>query len=155
MSDVLEYPCYFPTCPSLLGLKPYLYFWLYIWGSVVKNSPAMQDTQVWSLAWKDALEKEIATHSSILAWKSPMDRGVWQAIVLDITTSWTQFSNWTTTNCTFTSSSISISLLFKFYVKLKILNFLVASKFSPICEWKLLPRISVNKGYCSHQAIIL
>ena len=38
---------------------------------LVKNPPAMQDTQetqVQSLGWEDSLEKEIATHSSILAW---------------------------------------------------------------------------------------
>ena len=40
-------------------------------GSVVKNLPAKQDTQVQSLGWKDALEKEIATHSSILAYRIP------------------------------------------------------------------------------------
>ena len=41
-------------------------------GSVVKNPPVMQetqDTQVWSLGWKDPLEEEMATHSSTLAWK--------------------------------------------------------------------------------------
>jgi len=31
----------------------------------------MQETQVWSLGWGDALEKEIATHSNILAWETP------------------------------------------------------------------------------------
>ena len=36
-------------------------------GSLVKNPPAMQETQVQSLAWEDPLEKEMATHSSILA----------------------------------------------------------------------------------------
>jgi hypothetical protein len=35
----------------------------------VKNSPAMQETLVRSLGWEDPLEKEMATHSSILAWK--------------------------------------------------------------------------------------
>ena len=35
----------------------------------VKNLPAMQDTWVRSLDWKDPLEKEMATHSSILAWR--------------------------------------------------------------------------------------
>ena len=30
--------------------------------------------------WEDSLEKEMATYSSILAWKIPMDRGAWQAI---------------------------------------------------------------------------
>ena len=35
----------------------------------VKNLPAVQETQVPSLGWKDPLEKEMATHSRILAWK--------------------------------------------------------------------------------------
>ena len=39
--------------------------------SVVKNLPAMQETWVRCLVWEDALEKETATHSSILAWKIP------------------------------------------------------------------------------------
>ena len=37
----------------------------------VKNPPAMQQTQVQSLGWEDPLEKEMASHSSILAWKIP------------------------------------------------------------------------------------
>ena len=41
----------------------------------VKNSPVIQETQVQSLAQEDALEKEMATHSSTLAWRIPMDRG--------------------------------------------------------------------------------
>ena len=36
---------------------------------MVKNLPAMQETQVRSLDWEDLPEKEMATHSSILAWK--------------------------------------------------------------------------------------
>ena len=35
----------------------------------VKNLPAVQETQVRSLCWEDPLEKEMVTHSSILAWK--------------------------------------------------------------------------------------
>ena len=38
-------------------------------GSVVKNLPAKQETQVQSLGGEDSLEKEMATHSSVLAWK--------------------------------------------------------------------------------------
>ena len=38
---------------------------------LVKNSPAMQETWVWSLDWEDSLEKEMATHSSTLAWRIP------------------------------------------------------------------------------------
>ena len=40
-------------------------------GSVVKNLPTMQETQVPSLGWEHSLEKEMATHSSILAWEIP------------------------------------------------------------------------------------
>ena len=38
---------------------------------MVKNPPAVQETQVWSLGEEDPLEKEMATHSSILAWEIP------------------------------------------------------------------------------------
>ena len=38
---------------------------------MVKNMSAMQKTQVSSLHWEDTLEKEMATHSSILAWRIP------------------------------------------------------------------------------------
>ena len=37
----------------------------------VENLPAMQETQVRSLGWEDNLEKEMATHFSILAWRIP------------------------------------------------------------------------------------
>ena len=43
-------------------------------GSVVKNPPVMQETQetqVQSLGWEDPMEKEMATHTSTLAWKIP------------------------------------------------------------------------------------
>ena len=38
---------------------------------IIKNLPAMQETQVQSLGQEDSLEKEMATHSSILAWEIP------------------------------------------------------------------------------------
>ena len=38
---------------------------------MVKNLPAVWETQVWSLSWEESLEKEMATHSSILAWRIP------------------------------------------------------------------------------------
>ena len=38
-------------------------------GQSVKNLPAVPETQIQSLGWKDPLEKEMVTHSSILAWK--------------------------------------------------------------------------------------
>ena len=48
---------------------------------MVKNPPAVQETWVQSLVWKDPLEKEMATHSSILAWEIPWGEGAWQATV--------------------------------------------------------------------------
>ena len=45
-------------------------------GSLVKNLPAMQEMQVWSLGREDPLEKEMATHSSILAWEIPWKRSL-------------------------------------------------------------------------------
>ena len=38
---------------------------------LIKHLPALQKTQVQSLGWEDPLEKEMATHSSILAWRIP------------------------------------------------------------------------------------
>ena len=38
---------------------------------VVKNLPVEQETQVQSLGWEDTLEKEMATHASVLAWEIP------------------------------------------------------------------------------------
>ena len=49
----------------------------FLGGSLIENLPACAG----SLGWEDPLEKEMATHSSILAWRIPMDRGAWRAIV--------------------------------------------------------------------------
>ena len=46
---------------------------------MVKNSPAMQETWVWSLGSEDPLEEGMASHSSSLTWGIPMDRGAWWA----------------------------------------------------------------------------
>ena len=46
---------------------------------MVKNPPAMQETWVQFLGREDPLEEGTATHSSILAWRIPMDRGAWRA----------------------------------------------------------------------------
>ena len=47
----------------------------------VKNPPVMRETWVQYLDWEDSPEKGTATHSSILAWRIPMDRGAWWATV--------------------------------------------------------------------------
>ena len=50
---------------------PHQYSWASLVAQLVKNLHAMQETWVQSLGWEDLLEKEKATHSSILAWRSP------------------------------------------------------------------------------------
>ena len=43
---------------------------------MVKRLPTMQEIRVQSLGWEDLLEKEMATHASILAWKIPWTKGL-------------------------------------------------------------------------------
>ena len=66
----------------------------YIWGSLVaqagKKLPAKQKTRVPSLGQEDPLEKEMATHSSTLAWKISMDWGAWWAAVYGVAQSRTR-----------------------------------------------------------------
>ena len=56
---------------------------------MVKNLPAMQETQVRSLSEEDPLEKGMATYSSILAWRIPWTEGPGGDIVHGVTKSWT------------------------------------------------------------------
>ena len=58
------------------------YLWASLVAQTVKNLPAMWETQVRSLGWEDPLEEGMATHSRILAWRIPMDRGAWWATIL-------------------------------------------------------------------------
>ena len=53
--------------PHIFGLK--------YAGSEVKNLPAMQETRIQSLGWEDSMEREMAIHSSILAWRIPWTLG--------------------------------------------------------------------------------
>ena len=57
-----------------------------------KESACNVGDWVQSLGWEDLLEEDMATHSSILAWRIPMDRGAWWATVHGVTKSWTQLS---------------------------------------------------------------
>ena len=56
---------------------------------LVKNLPAMWETWIRSLGWKDPLEEVMATHSSTLAWRIPIDRGAWRATVYGVSKSQT------------------------------------------------------------------
>ena len=55
----------------------------------VKNPPAMREAWVQSLGWEDPLEKDMTTHSSILAWRISMDRRAWLATVHGVAKGWT------------------------------------------------------------------
>ena len=54
-------------------------FWVSLVAQMVKNLPAVQATWVPSLVWEDTLEEGMTTHSNILAWRIPMDKGAWQS----------------------------------------------------------------------------
>ena len=60
---------------------PLQYSWTSLVAQMVKNPPAMWETWVQSLGWEDTLEEGMETHSSILAWRMPVDRGAWKATV--------------------------------------------------------------------------
>ena len=57
----------------------------------VKMAVIKKSTETWvlSLGWEDPLEEGMATYSSIVAWRIPMDRGAWCATVHGVTKSWT------------------------------------------------------------------
>ena len=67
--------------------------WASLVAQMVKDPPAMQETWIRSLSWEDPLEEGMATYSSILAWRMPMDRGAWWATVHGVTKSQTRLSN--------------------------------------------------------------
>ena len=60
---------------------------------MVKNLFTMGETYVRYLGWEDPLEEGMATHSNVLAWRIPLDRGAWQATVHGVTKSQTRLRN--------------------------------------------------------------
>ena len=58
-----------------------------------KDLPVIQKTWVQSVGWEDSLEEGMATHSSVVAWRIPMDRGAWQAIIHRVAKNRTQLSD--------------------------------------------------------------
>jgi len=58
----------------------------------VKNPPTTWETEFQSLGWEDPLKESMATHSSFLAWRIPMDRGAWQATVYRVAKSRTRMN---------------------------------------------------------------
>ena len=60
---------------------------------MIKNLPAMQETQARSLGQEDPLEKEMATHSSILAWRIPQTEAPGGVLSMGSQKSWTRLSD--------------------------------------------------------------
>ena len=89
--DTFEYSMnYFANVdPCFLNRVPLGSFRASLVAQQVKNLPAMQEMRVRSLGRKDLLGEEMVTRSSVLAWRIPMDRGIWWATVQSIAKSWT------------------------------------------------------------------
>ena len=104
--------------------------WWLSGNQVVKNLPAVQETQVWSLGQEDLLEKG---HSSIFAWEIPMDRGAWQVTVLEVTKSRTQLSD-------FTTQGHFQSKIYLHFMKCFLLKFSTRSKNSYYCANKSMKK---------------
>ena len=60
---------------------------------LVKNLPALRETWIQSLVWKDPLEEGMAIHSSFFAWRIYLDRGAWWTIVHGVAESQKRLSN--------------------------------------------------------------
>ena len=71
----------------LIGPILYVPSWASLVAQLVKNMPTMREAWVRSLGWEETLEKGMATHPSILAWRIPMDKRAWRAIVHGVTKS--------------------------------------------------------------------
>ena len=72
---------------------PLQYSWAFLLSQIVKNPPTMRETWFWSLGLADPLKEGMATHSSISAWRIPMDREAWWVTAHEVTKSWTWLSN--------------------------------------------------------------
>ena len=83
--------------------------WASLVAQLVKNPPAMQETWVWSLGWKDPLEKEMATHSS-------MDRGAWWAADHGVAK-----NDWVTSTCTHSYNARTWSSVWHLWSEVKVL----------------------------------
>ena len=64
------------SVPALFFIESLFDYWFSLfWATqvtqMVKNLPAVEKTQVWSLGWEDPLDEGMATHSSILTWRIP------------------------------------------------------------------------------------
>ena len=106
--------------------------WASLVAQTVKNPPALLETWVWSLCWDDLLEEATATHSSILAWRIPMDRGAWRTTVHGVAESDTTQRLSTARDITKSISTGSDT----YWVKVRKV-FTSFGSVSPFLKWKL------------------
>ena len=78
---------------------------------MVKHLPTMWETWVQSLGQEDLLEKAMAPHSSILAWKIPMDGGAWWATVHVVTKSRTRLSDFTSLSHIYSKATLTLQVV--------------------------------------------
>ena len=111
----------------------FFYYWVvellrvFPGGSVVKNLPAKQETQVWSLVQKDPLEKEMPTHSSVLAWKISWTEEPWRAV------------NWGTKSQTRLSNKFFFFKLYNIVLVLPNIEMNPPQVYMCFPSWTLLP----------------
>ena len=130
----------------------------------VKRLPTVQETWVLSLGWEDPLEKEMATHSSILAWKIPWmeERGRLQSMGSQIVG-----CDWAT-SLTFITKTIQVIFMrlsgFYYYQSVQLLSliWLFATPWTTTCQaslsitisWSLLKLMSVESMIWSNHLIL-
>ena len=102
---------------------------------MVNRLPTMQETQVQSLDQEDLLEKEMATHSSVLL-ESPIDGRAWLSTVHGVAKSWT---DWAPSLSFFLSSSYVFTLLLGFSQLASCWALAVAQGIFSCCMWDLVP----------------
>ena len=119
---------YWTTFKCILFSTYLCFVWVSLVAQMIKIPPAIQETWVWSLGLEDPLEKEMATHSSILAWRIPWTEqpGRLQSMRSQ---SWTQLSDLILSFALYSvcASSLLESILFGGYGKGQIVARIIRS----------------------------
>ena len=123
----------------------YCVLWASLVAQMVKNLPAVQETWVRYLGWEDPLEEGMATHSSLLAWRSPIDKGAWQATAHGVTKSQTRLNDWAHALCSLTLFQLWMDVLWLLSPPLSVLPHLFQFVLSILREWE---------GLCSDVAFV-